>query len=163
MVSKRGFTRVRRSDDRGRTRQRVTRLIHQTFTLPKYHRIVLVQRHVSTGEIRQEYFQERPLHHNLQKCEIRNKTVLNYQFGNVIHLKIGTRNKTVLIYQFGNNVFHLQIETWNKTVLTDQFGNNVFYLQIGTRNKTVLNDQFGNNVFHVQTRTWNKTSPNLSI
>ena len=47
-----------RSDGRRRTRQKVTRLIHQTFTSPKYHRIVLVPRHVFTGEIRQEYFQD---------------------------------------------------------------------------------------------------------
>ena len=37
MVSERGFTSVRRSDGRGRTRERVTALIHQTFTSPKYH------------------------------------------------------------------------------------------------------------------------------
>ena len=69
MVSERGFTRVRRSDDRGRGRQRVTRLIHQTFKGAKYHRIVLVSRHVSTLEIPQEYFQERPLRHCLQESK----------------------------------------------------------------------------------------------
>ena len=64
----RGFTRVRRSDGRGRWRQSVTRLIDQTFTLPKYS-IRLVPRHVSTGEIRQEYFQERPLRRSFQKSK----------------------------------------------------------------------------------------------
>ena len=69
MVSERGFTCVRQFYGRGRTRQRLTTLIHQTFTSPKYHRIVLVPRHVSTGEICQEYFQERPLCQSLQKSE----------------------------------------------------------------------------------------------
>ena len=64
MFFKRGFTRVRQSDGRGGWRQRVTRLIHQTFT-QKYQRIVLVPRHVYTREIHQEYFQERPLCHSL--------------------------------------------------------------------------------------------------
>ena len=67
--SERGFTLVRRSNDRGRWRQRVTRLIHQTSTSPKYHRIVLGPRHVSTEEIRQEYFQERPICHCLQESK----------------------------------------------------------------------------------------------
>ena len=45
---------------------------------------------------------------------IRNKTFLNYTFGNnVFHLQIGIRNKTVLIYQFENNMFHLQLRTRN--------------------------------------------------
>ena len=88
----------------------------------------------------------------------RNKTVLNYQFGNnVFHEQIGTQNKTVLSYPFGNNVFHLQKGTRNKTVLSYQFGNNVFHSHIGTRNNTVLSYQFGNIVFHAQTGTRNKT------
>ena len=66
MVSETGFTRVRRPDGRGRWRQRVTTLIHQTFTSPKYH---LVPRHVSTRQIRLEYFQERPLRHCLQESK----------------------------------------------------------------------------------------------
>ena len=37
------------------------------FTSSKYHRVVLVPRHVSTREIRKEYFQERSLCHSLQK------------------------------------------------------------------------------------------------
>ena len=47
--------------------QRVAGLIHQTFTSSKYHRVVLVLGHVSTREIRKDYFQERPLHHSLRK------------------------------------------------------------------------------------------------
>ena len=35
------------------------------LTKHSYHRIVLVPRHVYTWEIRQEYFQERPLCHSL--------------------------------------------------------------------------------------------------
>ena len=66
MVFEREFTRVRRFDGRGRGRQRVSRLVRVTFTSSKYHRIVVVPRQVSTGEIRQEYFQERPLRHSLQ-------------------------------------------------------------------------------------------------
>ena len=67
MVSERWFTRVRWSDGRGRWRQRVAGLIHQTFTSSKYHGVVLVPGHVSTREIRKVYFQERPLHRSLQK------------------------------------------------------------------------------------------------
>ena len=67
MVSKRWYTRVRWSDGRGRWRQRVAGLIHQTFSSSKYHRVVLVPGHVSTRKIRKEYFQERSLRHSLQK------------------------------------------------------------------------------------------------
>ena len=67
MVSKRWFTRIGWSDGWGRWRQRVAGLIHQTFTPPKYHGVVLVPGHVSTREIRKEYFQECPLCHSLQK------------------------------------------------------------------------------------------------
>ena len=69
MVSEGWITGVRRSDGRGRRGQRVARLIHQTLSSSKYHRVVLVPRHVSTREICQEYFQECPLHRSLQKSK----------------------------------------------------------------------------------------------
>ena len=69
MVSEGWITRIRRSDGRGRGGQSVATLIHQTLSSSKYHRVVLVPRHVSTREIHQEYFQERPLHRSLQKSK----------------------------------------------------------------------------------------------
>ena len=57
------------SDGRGRWRQRAAGFIHQTFSSSKYHCVVLVPRHVSTREIRQEYFQKRPPHHSLQESK----------------------------------------------------------------------------------------------
>ena len=41
--------------------------VYQTFASSKHHSDVSVSRHVSTQQIRQEYFQERPLHHSLQE------------------------------------------------------------------------------------------------
>ena len=78
VVSEGWITRFRRSDYRGRSRQRVARFIHQTFSSSKYHRDVLVPRHVPTREIRQEYFQERPLHHSLQESK---RSIRHEEFG----------------------------------------------------------------------------------
>ena len=66
--SSRGFRRVDYDlmAERGEDKELLD-LFTKTFSSSKHHRVVLVGRHVSTREIRWEYFQERPLHRSLQE------------------------------------------------------------------------------------------------
>ena len=67
MVSARRSIGHGRSDDGGKQRQDRVGHFHQTFSPSQHHGPVPVSGHVSSGQICQEHFSQRPLHRGLQE------------------------------------------------------------------------------------------------
>ena len=69
MVPERGRVGHGRSDDGGKQRQDRVGHFHQTFPSSQHHGPLPVSGHVSTGQICQEHFSQRPLHRGVQESQ----------------------------------------------------------------------------------------------